>query len=68
MVESRPIMKRPDAHLDGRHIVYFEEGQHEKAADTGKEKSTKLMTWFHASEQSPHARHISYVDFPKYFR
>ncbi len=54
-------------HLEGRHIVYFKERQHEKAADKGKEKSIKLMAWFHSNEQFLYGRHNSYVDFPKYF-
>ncbi len=53
-------------HLEGRQIVNFQEGQHEKAADKGKNNSTKLMARFHANEQFPNARHNSYVDFPKY--
>ena len=66
-VEHHPIMERSEAHLEGCQIVKFEEVQHEKAAEKGKEKSTKLIASFHANEQIPNARHILYFDFAKYF-
>ncbi len=67
MVEHQPPVERLQVHLEGRHIIYFQEGEHNKAANTGKVKSTKLMDWFRANESFSNARHISYVGFPKYF-
>ena len=43
IVEHRPTLQSVEVHFEGRHIVYFKEGQHENAADKGKEKSTKLL-------------------------
>ena len=68
MVEHQPTVERLEVHLEGRHTVYFGEGEHQKAKETGKDKLIKLMAWFHANEQFPSTRHISYADFPKYFR
>ena len=68
MTEHKPPVERLEVHLEGRHIIYFQEGEHYKAADTGKAKSTNLMDWFHANEMFSNARHIYHVDFPKYFR
>ena len=46
----------------------LQRGEHEKAKNVGKEKSTKLIAYFTAIQQCPNACHIHYVDFPKYFR
>ena len=68
MVEHEPSVERLEVHLEGHHVVYFEEGDHENAKNTGKEKTTKLLGYFDANRQYSNARHIRYVNFPKYFR
>ncbi len=68
MVEHQPPVERLEVHIEGHHIIYFQECEHNKAVDTGKANSTKLMTWLQANESFSNARNIPYVDFPKYFR
>ena len=57
-----------EVHLEGLHVVYYKEGEHENAKIVGKEKSTKLIAYFTANQKYPNACHVHYVDFPKYFR
>ena len=68
MVEHEPFVERLEVNLEGHHIVYYKEGEHENAKTVGKEKSTKLLAYFSANRKYPNARQIKYVDFTKYFR
>ena len=67
MVKHEPSVERLEVHLEGHHIVYYKEGEHENAKTVGKEKSTKLIAYFSANQKYPNAGHFCYVDFPKYF-
>ena len=67
-MENKPSVERLEVHLEGHYIVYYKDGEHENAKTVGREKSTKLIAYFSANQQYPNARHIHYVDFPKYFR
>lgn len=67
IVEHNPTVERLEVHLEGRHTVYFEQGLEKTAAERGSEKATKLMAWFAANEQYANAKHIRYIDYPKYF-
>ena len=67
IVEHDPNVVRLEVHLKGQHIVYFEEGEEKEAVRKSEDKRTKLMYWFIANENYPNARHVRYVDFPKYF-
>ena len=65
IVEHDPKVARLEVHLEGKHVVYFEEGKENNAAE--KNKITKLMAWFIVNTKYVNARHIKYIDFPKYF-
>ena len=67
IVEHDPSVVRLEVHLEGEHIVYFNEGEENEAMRRSEEKRTKLMAWFNANSNYPSASHIRYVDFPKYF-
>ncbi len=67
MVEHMLPVERLEVNLARHHVVYFEKGKHDLAAAGGKEKWTKLMTWFESNHQHPNSRHIRYVEYPKYF-
>ncbi len=67
MVEHEPSIERFEVHLEGQHIVYCKEGEHENAKTVDKEKSTKLIAYFFANQQYPNAQYIHYIDFSKYF-
>lgn len=66
--EHEPTVERLEVHLGGHHIVYFQEGEHEKPKAAGSQKSTELLAWFSEDQKFPNARHIRYIGFPKYFR
>ena len=64
-MEHEPTVERLEVHLEGHHIVHYEEGEYENAKTMGKERSTKLLAYFSAIQQYQNARHIFTVDFPK---
>ena len=60
-------MKRLEVHLEDSHKVYLENGEEETAALKSNSNPAKLLGWFAANERFTNARHIRYIDYPKYF-
>ena len=67
IVENESSVDRIEINLECNHIFYYKECALENEKTMWKEKSTKLLACFFATGQYPNARHIHYVDFPKYF-
>ena len=67
IVEHNPNIVRLEVHLEGQHVVYFNEGEEQAALVQSKNKRTKLMAWFAANSRYKNASSIRYVDFPKFF-
>ena len=45
-MEDEPTVERLEVHLEGNHIVYYKEGEHENEETVGKETSMKLLAYF----------------------
>ena len=67
IVEHDPNVVRLEVHLEGQHVVYFNEGEEQEALVQSKNKRTKLMAWFIANSKYNNASFIRYVDFSKFF-
>lgn len=67
IIDAKPTVECLEVHLPDRQQVYFLEGQ-EREAVHRQRSEIKFPMWFAANRKFPNARHLSYDQFPCFFR
>lgn len=64
-----PFVERLPVHTENNHNVTFEETEDlEEVKKRAKRSTTPLLQWFESNKEHPEFSHLTYIEYPQFFR